>query len=204
VVRQEAGGVMGKLTLQKIAKLIEPGRYGDGNGLYLKITPTGNRSWLFRYERKGRERVMGLGPLRICTLSRAREKARAAEQQLADGIDPIDARRLTITADAPPTIPDKWQAFAAQGIEPTCFLYRHYDASGDLLYVGMSLSVLARQARHIEYATWGNTICQIVIEPFATREELLAAEKYAIRTEFPKHNFTHNGRLHVLQEAGAP
>jgi hypothetical protein len=97
-------------------------------------------------------------------------------------------------------IPDKWHSFAARGIVPTCFLYRHYDAQGDLLYIGMSLNVLARQVRHIERAAWANTIYQIVIEPFATREELLAAEEYAIRTEFPKHNFTHNGRLHVLQE----
>jgi len=35
-------------------------------------------------------------------------------------------------------LPLPWRAFAAQGIEPTFFLYRHYDADGDLLYVGMS------------------------------------------------------------------
>jgi hypothetical protein len=46
-------------------------------------------------------------------------------------------------------------------------------------------------------------ICQIVIEPFQTREEALAAEEIAIRTEFPKFNSTHNKRRHPLQELAA-
>ena len=47
------------LTTKQVAKLTEPGRYGDGGGLYLQVTPTGARSWLLRYERGGRERAMG-------------------------------------------------------------------------------------------------------------------------------------------------
>jgi Arm DNA-binding domain len=39
------------LTTKQVAKLTEPGRYGDGRGLYLQVTPTGARSWLLRYER---------------------------------------------------------------------------------------------------------------------------------------------------------
>ena len=39
-----------------------PGRYGDGNGLFLLVRPTA-RYWLFRYRtRGGRMREMGLGP----------------------------------------------------------------------------------------------------------------------------------------------
>ncbi|MGB8604862.1 Arm DNA-binding domain-containing protein, partial [Bradyrhizobium sp.] len=47
------------LTARQVAKLTEPGRYGDGRGLYLQVTPTGAHSWLLRYERGGRERAMG-------------------------------------------------------------------------------------------------------------------------------------------------
>ena len=43
-------------------------------------------------------------------------------------------------------------------------------------------------------------ISRIVIEPFATREEALAAEQFAIRTEFPKFNTIHNGHRHPIQE----
>jgi integrase len=81
------------LTTKSIAKLKEPGRYGDGHGLYLQVLSPANRSWLFRYERNGRgERWMGLGPLHTIDLTEARERARKARQQLLDGIDPLDAR----------------------------------------------------------------------------------------------------------------
>src|SRR5260370_19218798 len=82
------------LTTRQVAKLTEPGRYGDGDvsGLYLQVTRTGARSWLLRYERGGRERAMGLGPVDAFTLDEARERARKARQLLKDGIDPLDAR----------------------------------------------------------------------------------------------------------------
>jgi integrase len=81
------------LTAKKVAHLTEPGRYGDGGGLYLQVTPGGVRSWLLRYERAGRERAMGLGPIKDFTLEEARERARRARQLLHDGIDPIEARK---------------------------------------------------------------------------------------------------------------
>jgi integrase len=90
------------LTVKQIASLSDPGRYGDGKGLYLQITPAGVRSWLLRYERddcrpnrigKRRERWMGLGPVDDFTLDEARERARKARQLLKDGIDPLEARK---------------------------------------------------------------------------------------------------------------
>jgi hypothetical protein len=91
-------------------------------------------------------------------------------------------------------IADKWRSFTACGIEPTCFLYRHYDAAGDLLYVGMSLHVWSRQMAHLQKAAWANSIYQIVIEPFGSREELIEAEAIAIKTEYPRYNKVHNDR----------
>ena len=81
------------LTVKKVAKLTKPGRHGDGHGLYLQITPAGVKSWLLRYERNGRERWMGLGPTHTFSLDEARERARKARQQLADGVDPLAAKR---------------------------------------------------------------------------------------------------------------
>jgi integrase len=80
------------LTSKQVVKLTEAGRYGDGGGLYLQVTPTGSRSWLLRYERGGRERAMGLGPVKDFTLEEARERARRARQLLRDGVDPLEAR----------------------------------------------------------------------------------------------------------------
>jgi integrase len=81
------------LTAKTVEKLKRPGRYGDGHGLYLQVLSPSNRSWLLRFERNGRERWMGLGPLHTFTLKEARERARKARQQLADGIDPLVAKQ---------------------------------------------------------------------------------------------------------------
>ena len=82
------------LTLKLVERArLKPGRYGDGHGLYLQVKSSTNCSWLFRYQRGGREGWMGLGPLHTFSLPEARERARKARQQLADGINPLDARR---------------------------------------------------------------------------------------------------------------
>jgi integrase len=88
------------LTVRRVERLTKPGRYGDGQGLSLQVSPSGVKSWLFRYERNGRERWMGLGPLHTVDLTEARERARKARQQLLDGIDPRDAREADRAAKA--------------------------------------------------------------------------------------------------------
>lgn len=88
------------LTVKRIGRLTEPGRYSDGGNLYLRVKPSGAKSWVFRYEFKGRERTLGLGPLRDRTLDEARARARAARQQLRDGIDPVEARAADRNARA--------------------------------------------------------------------------------------------------------
>jgi integrase len=81
-----------RLTAVKVAKLSSPGRYPDGDGLYLQISKWRTKAWLFRYERTGRERQMGLGPVAIVSLADARERARAARRVILDGGDPIELR----------------------------------------------------------------------------------------------------------------
>ncbi len=91
-----------KLTVKRIAKLKTPGRYREGTipGLCLQITDTGVKSWLLRFERFGRERWHGLGPLHTVDLADARERARKARLLLLDGHDPIEARRAERAAAA--------------------------------------------------------------------------------------------------------
>ncbi|MFN4040060.1 MAG: Arm DNA-binding domain-containing protein [Brevundimonas sp.] len=69
-----------------------PGMYADGGGLYLQVSRSGSKSWIFRYAMEGREREMGLGPLHTVSLSEARELALEARKLKLRGIDPIDAR----------------------------------------------------------------------------------------------------------------
>ena len=83
-----------KLTAKRVAKLLKrPGRYPDGDNLYLRVSRPGKASWLLRYERDGRERMLGLGPISTILLGEARERAKAARRQLLDGVDPVDQKR---------------------------------------------------------------------------------------------------------------
>jgi hypothetical protein len=86
------------LTAKRVERVKAPGRYHDGHGLYLQVVNANNKSWLLRYERDGRERWHGLGPLHTFSLKEARERARAARQLLHDGIDPIDHREAVRVA----------------------------------------------------------------------------------------------------------
>lgn len=88
-----------KLGARKAASMTEPGRHSDGGGLYLNVTPSGARSWLFMWKRDGRRREMGLGPLASVPLAKAREKAAACRALVADGLDPIEQARAAKSAE---------------------------------------------------------------------------------------------------------
>lgn len=70
-------------------------------------------------------------------------------------------------------------------------LYRHFDRSGVLLYVGISANALKRAAAH-GVKPWGVEISRIEVEHFETRRAALDAEAAAIRAERPRYNIVHN------------
>ena len=73
---------------------------GDGNGLLLRIKPIGSKTWLFNYQRpitKKRANI-SLGRYPDLSLAKARTKAIAARELLADGIDPKEHRDTTLQA----------------------------------------------------------------------------------------------------------
>jgi excinuclease UvrABC nuclease subunit len=67
-------------------------------------------------------------------------------------------------------------------------LYRHFDAEKKLLYVGISLSTFARLSQHKDHSPWFEQVMTVEIKHFETREEAMAAERNAIKTENPKFN----------------
>ena len=70
-----------------------PGRYCDGNGLYLFVQPSGARSWIQRLVIRGRRRDCGLGSVALVSLAEAREKARANRKLAREGGDPLAEKR---------------------------------------------------------------------------------------------------------------
>lgn len=89
------------LTIKQIQNA-KPGRYSDGHGLYLLVSPNRSKSWVLRVMHKGRRRDFGLGsvvfepigptiPLskkKAITLAEAREKAREGRQIAKAGLNP--------------------------------------------------------------------------------------------------------------------
>ena len=71
-------------------------------------------------------------------------------------------------------------------------LYRFYDRSDVLLYVGITVDPGARFKKHGGDKSWWGQVDRIGIEHFATRKEALEAERKAIKEEQPLHNVVHN------------
>ena len=71
----------------------EPGKYNDGNGLFLKVDPTGAKRWVQRIVIRGVRREMGLGSADLVGLAEARETARQNRKLARSGGDPLQAKR---------------------------------------------------------------------------------------------------------------
>ncbi len=91
-----------KLSAREAETIAEPGRHGDGGGLYLAIEAGvhGRRQWIFLYRVRGtsKRRELGLGPAKGkgkdgLSLAAARLKAADARKKLAEGKDPATERR---------------------------------------------------------------------------------------------------------------
>ncbi len=89
----KAGYTDGRLTVLKVKTVKEPGRYGDGNGLYLMVTKSGAKHWVLRTFIQGRRRDMGLGGARLVSLAMARQAAVEHRYIAREGGDPIALRR---------------------------------------------------------------------------------------------------------------
>lgn len=81
-----------KLTARKV-ETAKAGRHGDGAGLYLVVSPTGARKWVFRFTWRGKVTETGLGAGDTVSLAAARDAAIEARRALANGRNPIEARR---------------------------------------------------------------------------------------------------------------
>ena len=80
------------LTARQVQSMKTPGLFADGGGLYLQITQTGAKTWIYRFQLAGRRRDMGLGPLAVLSLVDARQKALECRTLVQEGIDPIERR----------------------------------------------------------------------------------------------------------------
>jgi integrase len=65
----------------------------DAHGLYLRVSPSGTKSWCWKYRFGDREKRLTIGPYPLISLKAARASRDAARAQLLAGIDPSEAKR---------------------------------------------------------------------------------------------------------------
>lgn len=87
-----------RLTAKGVENLKKPGLYADGGNLHLRIAPGGSKGWIFRFTLNGRTRDAGLGSYPLVSLADARDEAERLRKQIAEGIDPIEARKAQRTS----------------------------------------------------------------------------------------------------------
>jgi integrase len=98
-----------KLTPDRVKGKKKPGLYGDGGGLYLRVSTATARSWVFRYaqgwktsangKRYPDGREMGLGSYPEIDLPAARDLAEHWRRVKAEGMDPIEVRASARAAE---------------------------------------------------------------------------------------------------------
>lgn len=83
-------------------------------------------------------------------------------------------------------------------------LYRFYSATGQLLYVGITMNPPQRFKSHRDTKEWWDMVSGITVESYSSRDELAAAERRAIKVEHPLHNIVHAKPKHRREPEPPP
>lgn len=89
-----------ELSAVEVRRLDRPGLHAVGGvaGLHLQVKDTGARSWILRAMVGSQRRDIGLGGFPDVPLADARDKARAARELIAQGIDPAEQKKANKAA----------------------------------------------------------------------------------------------------------
>jgi integrase len=82
-----------QLTAKQVEGALDPGKYFDGHGLFLRVQPNGQRQWVQRITIRGKRCEIGLGNPALVSLYEARELALHNRRLAVSGGDPIQAKR---------------------------------------------------------------------------------------------------------------
>ncbi|OIQ76136.1 putative prophage CPS-53 integrase [mine drainage metagenome] len=99
----------------------------DGDGLYLVVHPNGSKYFQLRTTLHGKEKRVQLGIYPDMTLTDARNAARDARKLVADGIDPVQNKRVQAIKQAASaaatfqSVTDQWLAIKHRTLAPTSY-----------------------------------------------------------------------------------
>ena len=89
--------VNARLTPLRVREIKKPGDYADGNGLYLRVDPSGSKRWVQRLTIRGKRHHLGLGSAQHVKLAHARAQAAENKRAVQHGGDPLaEKRRATM------------------------------------------------------------------------------------------------------------
>lgn len=85
-----------ELSALAVSRLSSHGYHpvGGVSGLYLQVANSGGRTWILRTMVGDKRKEIGLGGFPDVTLADARAKARKTKEEIATGIDPVQAKRV--------------------------------------------------------------------------------------------------------------
>ena len=77
-----------RFTAVSIRNKRAPGRYADGNGLYLVVDPSGAKRWIWRGIIQGKRSDLGLGSVQLVRSARRESRPRRSGARRAHGDNP--------------------------------------------------------------------------------------------------------------------
>jgi hypothetical protein len=88
----------GKLKPLDVERETRPGKYSDGDGLYLVVASATSKNWNYRYWKDGKQRWLGLGSVKEVSLKEARLARDAARLRVkgdrsTPGVDIVQEKR---------------------------------------------------------------------------------------------------------------
>ena len=85
--------MLSDVSIRKAKASSKPPKLTDGRGLYVLLTPAGQRWWSFKYRFAGKEKLLSLGVYPDVSLKQARDKCEEVRKLVAAGNDPSAARQ---------------------------------------------------------------------------------------------------------------
>lgn len=81
------------IKIRNLKSRDKPYKVSDFEGLFILVKVSGAKSWRFKYRIHGKERLLVIGDYPAVTLAKARQTRDIAKAQLADGMDPSEAKQ---------------------------------------------------------------------------------------------------------------
>ncbi|WP_244508614.1 tyrosine-type recombinase/integrase [Litoreibacter albidus] len=81
------------IRIRNLKSTDKPYKVSDFEGLFILVKVSGSKSWWFKYRIDGKEKLFVIGDYPAESLAKARQARDMAKAQLADGIDPNEAKQ---------------------------------------------------------------------------------------------------------------